>query len=129
MILTSLSTWFKNLFCVDCRLSLWRNFTVREENYWSLTCLEESRNLGLSCYMLLILMITRTNDLLQHKDIIMYHNSKYFILCVLILHAWQFCRTENQSKGTSLLVLFWTNDDICKCCNLIRLVVLRFVFV
>ena len=70
--------------CRDCRLSLWRNFTVAEENYWNLTCQGESQSHGLSCYMPLILMITKTSDLLQHKDIIMYHSCKYFILCVHI---------------------------------------------
>jgi hypothetical protein len=74
--------WFRIDFLYDCRVGLWRSFTAAEENYWSLTCREESQNLGRSCYMLLILMIMRISTLLQPKDIIriMYHIS--FFACI-----------------------------------------------
>jgi hypothetical protein len=84
----------------DCRVGPWRSFTATEENYWSLTCLEESQNLGQSYYMLLILMIMRISTPLQHKDIlsirIMYYIS--FFTCMYCMLD-NFAGKRTKEKG------------------------------
>lgn len=87
--------WCPYTYCF-CRVSLWRNFIVVEENYWSLICQEGSHNPGRNCWKLLILMIMRRSSLLQHK--LFYHTSEGMLFFACKVHACDFAVGE-RGKG------------------------------
>jgi len=117
------SSFISNSFIIfffyhPCRVSLWRDFTVVEGNCWSLNCQEVSQNLGLSCCKLLILMIMRRSNLLQHK--IYKHTIQMSISFFACMHACLTILQEIEPKKVYFSIgIIWINNYIMRCWNLI----------